>query len=253
MKIPGSVSVVTGGSSGLGEGVVRAFAASGAKVAIWDLDSESGERISKEFQGQVEFFKVDITSEDSVKSAIENTIKKFSRIDILVNCAGILLGEMTATSKSLHSLDSFSRVIKVNLIGTFNTCRLVAKVMMAQTEVDKEKGVIVNIASIAGYEGQRGQTAYASSKGGILGLTLPLARDLAVYGIRVNTLAPGVFDTKMGTGISDVIKQKIFKETLAKRPGRPDELAHAVKFLVENTYMNGSALRIDGGLRLPNI
>ena len=253
MKIEGSVIIVTGGASGLGQSAVRLFASLGAKVAIWDMNAPLGEALAKELGPQVKFLKVDVTSEDSVKSALASTLESFKQVHVLINCAGVILGQMTITSKSVHSLSDFERVIRINLSGTFNTSRLVAKQMSTQEEVDKERGVIVNVASIAGYEGQRGQTAYASSKGGVLGITLPMARDLASYGIRVNSIAPGLFETKMGEEIPKKILEGLLRETLSKRFGRPEEFAHAVKFLVENTYMNGSVLRVDGGIRMPNL
>ena len=160
---------------------------------------------------------------------------------------------MTVTSKYLHSLEDFTRVININLCGTFNVSRLVAKVMKDQSEVNGERGNIVNVASIAGFDGQRGNTAYAASKGGVIGLTLPLARDLANYGIRVNTLAPGPFDTKMGDNIPKEQVKMLTKEILGGKVGRPEQFAHSVKFLVENTYMNAAVVRIDAGLRPPNI
>ncbi|OMJ84269.1 hypothetical protein SteCoe_14613 [Stentor coeruleus] len=254
MKILDSVSVVTGGASGLGESVVRLFHSLGGKIAIWDMNAEQGQQIVKELGGNVIFCQVDVASEASVKSAIDSTLKVFGQIHILLNCAGIILGQRTITSKSSHSLADFERVIKVNLVGTFNTSRLVAKQMSSQTEIDKERGVIVHVSSIAGYEGQRGQAAYGSSKGGILGLTLPMARDLASYGIRVNSVAPGLFG---GTRMSDKIDKKVVegmaKDVPLKRFGSPPEFAHTCKFLVENTYMTGSVVRVDGGLRLPNL
>lgn len=253
MKIEGSTSVVTGGASGLGESVVRLFITLGGKVAIWDMNPSLGESLAKELGPNAIFIQTDVTSEESVQKALALTLKTFSKVNALVNCAGVILGQMTFTSKTVHSLTDFEKVIKINLSGTFNVCRLVAKEMSTQEEVQSERGVIVNVASIAAYEGQRGQTAYASSKGGVVGLTLPLARDLANFGIRVNSIAPGLFKTRMGDNVPKKVLEGLLRETLSKRFGDPSEFAHAVRFLVENTYMNGAVLRVDGGIRMPNI
>lgn len=254
MRIPGSVSVITGGASGLGEATVRLLHSLGSKIAIWDMSSESGEKIIKELSTNIIFCKVNVTDENSVKTALEVTLKAFGKVNILINCAGIAIAQKTITSSMIHGLSDFDIVIKVNLLGTFNVSRLVAKQMASQIEVDKEKGVIIHVASIAGYEGQKGQAAYGASKGGVIGLTLPMARDLASYGIRVNTVAPGVIgDTRMSNVMSSEVNKQLSKAIPLGRLGLPDEFANSVKFLVENTYMTGSVIRVDGGLILPHI
>ena len=234
MKIESSVIIVTGGASGLGESVVRLFSSLGGKVAIWDVNPEHAEKLTKELGSQILFAKVDITSEESIKEALSSTLAAFGKVNIVVNCAGVAMAQMTATSKSVHPLNDFATVVNINLNGTFNVCRLVAKQMIAQPEVDKERGVIINVASVAAFEGQRGQIAYSASKGGIVGLTLPMARDLSSYGIRVNTIAPGVFKTKMGDSMNPAVLDALLKQTLIKRLGKAEEFAHAAKFLVEN-------------------
>ncbi|OMJ73928.1 hypothetical protein SteCoe_27270 [Stentor coeruleus] len=254
MKIPGSVSVITGGASGLGEATVRLFHSLGSKIAIWDMSLESGEKIVKELASNIIFCKVDITDENSVRTALESTLKAFGKVNILINCAGIAIAQKTITSSMVHRLADFDIVIKVNLLGTFNVSRLVAKQMASQGEEDKEKGVIIHVASVAGYEGQKGQAAYGASKGGVIGLTLPMARDLASYGIRVNTVAPGVIgDTRMSNAMSAEVYKQLCKVVPLGRLGVPFEFANSVKFLVENTYMTGSVIRVDGGIRLPHI
>ena len=253
MRIENKVAIVTGGSGGLGESVVRLLNMLKAKVAIWDIDSKSGEKLAKELGNQVIFIETDVSAEDSVKNALKITLNSFGNVNILVNGAGIDYGKMIITSKTVHPLADFEKVIRINLNGTFNVSRLVAKEMSTQDEIEGERGVIIHVASLAGFEGQRGQTAYSSSKGGIIGLTLPMARDLASYGIRVNTIAPGLFKTRMGEAVPQEILNKILKEILSKRLGNPEEFAHAVRFLIENTYMNGTVLKIDCGAKSPNI
>ena len=253
MKIEDNVAIVTGGADGLGESVVRLFSSMRCKVAIWDMNQEHGEKLAKELGSQVLFIKVDVTSEDAVKKALSQTIKAFEKVGILVNCAGIAIVQATASSKSVHSIFDFARVVNINLIGTFNVCRLVAKQMITQAATDKENGTIINVASLAAIEGTRGVVAYAASKGGVVGLTLPMARDFASYNIRVNTIAPSAFETKMGLSIPSGFLQGVVNQTLSKRLGRPEEFAHAVKFLAENAYMNGAVIRIDSGSRTPHI
>lgn len=255
MKLEGKVAIVTGGASGLGESAVREFVSHGCKVSIWDISVDLGSKLVQELGASTIFIKVDVTSEDSVKAALAETVAKFGKVDVLLNSAGILLGRMIVTAKTVHPLEEFERVIRVNLTGTFNVSRFVAKQMAAQPEIDGERGVIVHVASVAAYEGQRGQCAYAASKGGVVGLTLPMARDLQTYKIRVNTMAPGIFT---GTRISSKVNSKEFMDAMIReiplgRGGHHHEFAHAVRFLVENTYMNGAVLRCDGGIRLPNL
>lgn len=255
MKLEGAVAVVTGGASGLGEAAVREFVKHGAKVAVWDVNSELGLKLVKELGPNTLFSQVDVSSESSVKEALAHAINSFGKISILVNCAGILIGRMIVTSKTIHPLEDFEKVIKVNLTGTFNVSRFVAKHMSENPLVNDERGTIINVASIAAYEGQRGQCAYSASKGGVVGMTLPMARDLQTYKIRVNSIAPGIF---MGTRISPKVNSKDFESAILReipsgRTGHHSEFSHAIRFLAENTYMNGAVLRVDGGIRLPNI
>ncbi|CAG9332725.1 unnamed protein product [Blepharisma stoltei] len=255
MRLDNAVCVVTGGASGLGAATSKMLITSGAKVSIWDLNAKLGESLAKELGENAIFCSVNIINTESVEAAIKSTLEKFGKISACVNCAGILYGMRTLSKDKVHSLEAFEKVIKVNVIGTFNVARLVAKQMALQPAPaqNEDRGVIINVASVAGYEGQTGQVAYASSKGAILGLALPLARDLAFYKIRVGTIAPGVFNTPMGEKLPQKEADNLIRATPLKRLGDPEEFAHAVKFLIENQYMTGSVIRIDGGIRLPHL
>jgi NAD(P)-dependent dehydrogenase (short-subunit alcohol dehydrogenase family) len=255
MKLEGKVAIVTGGASGLGEAAVREFIKFGAKVAIWDLTQDLGVKLVQELGSNSFFIRVDVTSEESVKNALAETVSRFGKVDVLLNSAGILIGRMIVTAKTVHPLEDFERVIRVNLTGTFNVSRLVAKQMSTQAEIEGERGVIIHVASIAAFEGQRGQCAYSASKGGVVGLTLPMARDLQSYKIRVNSMAPGLFaGTRIfPNGHNKDLLSPMIKEIPSGRTGHHHEFAHAARFLVENSYMNGAVLRCDGGIRLPNI
>lgn len=251
MKLEGKVAIVTGGASGLGAAVAELFVASGARVALWDRNEELGKPLASRLHGV--FCKVDVTTHDSVAEALTTTLTLFGRVDILVNCAGIADACMTVSRKGPHPLDRFEYVQRVNVFGTFNVTRLVAQQMHSQEEIEGERGVIINVASVAGIEGQRGQVAYAASKGAIISLTLPLARDLAASKIRVNAILPGVFATAMGAGIDSKVSEFLSKSTLVGRFGEASEFAALAKGLVENTYMTGANVRLDGGIRLPHI
>lgn len=255
MRLDNTVCVVTGGASGLGASTVRTLVAQGAKVSIWDLNEELGNNLVNELGSNTIFCSVDVTNIEHVVTSIQKTVEKFGSINACVNCAGVLFGMRTIAKDKVHSLEAFERVIKINVIGTFNVCRLIAKQMASQplANSNDERGIIINVASIAGYEGQQGQVAYASSKGAILGLNLPLARDLAYFKIRVATLAPGLFRTPMSEKVSTKDSDLLLKAVPIKRFGEPEEFAHAVKFIIENQYMTGSVIRLDGGIRLPFI
>ena len=255
MRIDSSVCVVTGGASGLGAATVKILYNEGAKIAIWDVNEDQGKELEKQLGNKSIFCKVDVTDEDSIKGAIQATVEKFGQINVLVNCAGIILGALTLTKQGPHSLEAFDRVMKVNISGTFNVLRLVAQQMASQAGLgpENERGVIINTASVAGYEGQRGQAAYGTSKGAIIGMTLPVARDLAYYNIRVATIAPGLFVTPMGDMLNKKTTESLQKAILLGRFGDPSEFALTAKFIIENAYITGSVFRIDGGVRLPHI
>jgi NAD(P)-dependent dehydrogenase (short-subunit alcohol dehydrogenase family) len=256
MDLNGISAIVTGGASGIGEACARQLAGRGAKVVVADLQDEKGNALASEIGGA--FAHVDVTNPDDVIAAVE-LAKEMGPLRALVNSAGI--GWATRTIgrdgdyASAHDLDVYRKVIEVNLIGTFNCTRLVATAMSTTEALeDNEHGAIVNISSVAAFDGQIGQAAYSSSKGGVVGMTLPVARDLSAAGIRVNTIAPGLIDTPIyGSGEgSEVFKAKLEEGVLfPKRLGRPDELASMVVELLGNSYMNAEVIRVDGGIRMP--
>ena len=256
MDINGISAIVTGGASGIGEAVSRQLAGRGAKVVIADLQDDKGNALATEIGGA--FAHVDVTNPDDVIAAIE-TAKEMGPLRALVNSAGIGWASRTigrdGTYESAHDLDVYRKVIEVNLIGTFNCIRLAATAMSTTDPLESgERGAIVNMASLAAFDGQIGQAAYSSSKGGVVGMTLPVARDLSAVGVRVNTVAPGLIDTPIyGTGeASEAFKANLAKDVLfPKRLGSADELASMVVELVGNSYMNAETIRVDGGLRMP--
>ncbi|WP_062306149.1 3-hydroxyacyl-CoA dehydrogenase [Alicyclobacillus sendaiensis] len=249
MKLEGVAFIVTGGGSGLGEATARAFAEAGAQVAIFDVQEERGKRVAEEIDGS--YFRVDVTDEDAVRAAVEE-VARGGALRGAVNCAGIATAEKILSKRGVHSLDSFARVIQVNLVGTFNVMRFVAaRVAEAPALEDGERGVIINTASIAAYEGQIGQAAYAASKGGIVGLTLPAARELAAYGIRVVSIAPGIFETPLLMGLPEAARQSLGQQVpFPQRLGRPREYALLARHIVENPMLNGEVIRLDGALRM---
>ncbi|TWX64305.1 SDR family NAD(P)-dependent oxidoreductase [Colwellia demingiae] len=253
MKIEGSVAVITGGVSGLGRATLACFVAQGCKVIALDMNDELGAEVSAEYGDMVLYHKTNVTLEDDVKQALANGIKKFGRIDICVNCAGNGdAGKTYSRRNGLMPLETFKRIVDVNLIGSFNVARLCVEQMVKnEPNDDNEKGVIINTASVAAFEGQIGQVPYAASKAGIVGMTLTLARDLSSLGIRVNTIAPGLIDTPMLARLSDDVRHTLEQSVLCpKRLGQPSEFAGAVQFLVNNGYMNGEVIRMDGGIRM---
>ncbi|GAA1482067.1 SDR family oxidoreductase [Gordonia sinesedis] len=256
MDINGASAIVTGGASGIGAAVARQLAAKGAKVVVADLNADKGEQLAKEIGG--EFVPVDVTDTAQIEAAV-NKAGELGPLRVLVNSAGIGWAQRTIGKDgefgSAHNLDAYKKVIAINLIGTFDAIRLAATAMSRQEAADSgEKGAIVSMASVAAFDGQIGQAAYSSSKGGVVGMTLPVARDLAAAGIRVNTVAPGLIDTPIyGEGeASEAFKAKLGESVLyPKRLGVPDELASMVIELVTNSYMNAEVVRVDGGIRMP--
>jgi NAD(P)-dependent dehydrogenase (short-subunit alcohol dehydrogenase family) len=256
MEISGSSAIVTGGASGIGEACARALAAKGAIVVIADLNAEKGEELAKELGGV--FVSVDVTNTDDLKRAVEQA-EDLAPLRVLINSAGIGWAQRTigrdGAFESAHDLDAYKKVIAINLIGTFDAIRLAATAMSRhEPTASGERGAIVNMASVAAFDGQIGQASYSSSKGGVVGMTLPVARDLAASGIRVNTVAPGLIDTPIyGEGeASEQFKANLGKNVLfPNRLGRPDELASMAVELVTNSYMNAEVVRVDGGIRMP--
>ncbi|MEO6341100.1 MAG: SDR family NAD(P)-dependent oxidoreductase [Caulobacteraceae bacterium] len=255
MDINGKVAIVTGGASGLGEAAVERFIAGGGKVAIFDLNDEKGQALAAKYPGKAIYCRVDVSDEASAVAGVAATMEAFGAVHVAVNCAGIpgKIGRIVGRGGPM-ALADFAKVINVNLIGTFNIDRLAAAEMLKnQPDAETgERGVIVNISSLAGIEGQMGQISYAASKAGVIGLMLPMVRDLSQFGVRVLTVAPGLFETPMGAGAPPEIKAKLI-ETLEfpKRMGQPKEFASLVAHLVENSYLNGELIRIDAGTRAP--
>ncbi len=250
MKLNQTCAVITGGASGLGEATARHFAAHGAKVALFDLNAERGREIAEELGGT--FHPTNVTDEDSVAIAIAAAKSAMGSITAAVNCAGIAPAATTIGKNGAHPLATFQKTIDINLVGSFNVARLAAEVIAQNTPgPDGARGVIINTASVAAMDGQRGQAAYAASKGGIVGLSLPMARDLARAGIRVMAIAPGIFLTPMLQGLPQEVQDQLAADvTCPKRLGDPSEYASLAGFIVENGYLNGEVIRIDGALRM---
>ena len=250
MQIKHSVFVITGGASGLGAATARMAAAGGGKVVIADLQVDAGEALAKELGGK--FAKCDVTSEADGKAAVETAVKGFGGIHVLVNCAGIGVAERTLGKEAPHDLARFTKTISINLIGTFNMIRLAADAMAkAGPNAAGERGVIINTASVAAYDGQIGQAAYSASKGGIVGMTLPIARDLSRNGIRVVTIAPGLFLTPMLLGLPKEAQDSLGKQVpFPSRLGKPEEYAALARHIVENEMLNGETIRLDGAIRM---
>lgn len=250
MKLQGIAAVVTGGASGLGEATARELASAGAKVTIFDINEERGSAVAKELGGV--FARVDVTSEDSVTAGLDLGAKAHGEARVLINCAGIAIGEKTVGKGTPHNLDNFTRVIQINLIGTFNCIRLAAARMVALDPLaDEERGVIVNTASVAAFEGQIGQVAYSASKGGVVGMTLPIARDLANDGVRVCTIAPGLFLTPMMKGLPQNVQDSLAATVpFPHRLGTPAEYGFLARHICENVMLNGEVIRLDGALRM---
>jgi 3-hydroxyacyl-CoA dehydrogenase/3-hydroxy-2-methylbutyryl-CoA dehydrogenase len=260
MDLKDKVAVITGGASGLGRATVRRFVANGGKAAIFDMNEEKGKLLVEEYPGSVIFCNVNVTGEESVAAGIAKTIEEFGAIQICCNFAGTGNAMRTMGKKGPFPLDEFNKIIQINLVGTFNVLRLCAEKMSTNEVLNEDggRGVIINTASIAAYEGQIGQAAYSASKGGVVGMTLPIARDLAVLGIRVNTIVPGLIATPLMMGGAEEMSPEIaeFLQPLAsqvlypKRLGKADEIAQLAQQLVENDYINGECIRMDGGIRM---
>ncbi|MBF6591196.1 MAG: 3-hydroxyacyl-CoA dehydrogenase [Ktedonobacterales bacterium] len=252
MKIAGSGALVTGGASGLGAATVRQLADAGAQVIVADLNAEGGEALARELGARAAFVTTDVTDEDSMRAAVRAAVERFGGLRILVNCAGIAIAEKVMGKGGAHDLRRFSKVIQVNLIGVFNALRLGAEVMSGNPPNEEgERGVIINTASVAAFDGQIGQIAYAASKGGVAAMTLPAARDLSSYGIRVMTIAPGIFDTPMLAGLPEAARVSLGQQVpFPPRLGRPEEYAALVRSIVENPMLNGETIRLDGAIRM---
>jgi len=252
MNVKDCIAVVTGGASGLGEATVRNFVSQGARAVILDIQVDRGEALAKELGGNVVFANADVTKEEDVQAAIAKTIAAFGGLNVVVNCAGVADPGKVLGKKGPMTLDFYKRVVGINLIGTFNVIRLAVEKMNGNTPNEEgERGVIVNTASVAAFDGQIGQPAYASSKAGVVGLTLPVARECAGYGIRVMTIAPGIFDTPMMAGLPEEAKVALAKMVpFPPRLGRPPEYARLVQHIIENSMLNGEVIRLDGAIRM---
>ncbi|MGV8842459.1 MAG: 3-hydroxyacyl-CoA dehydrogenase [Pseudomonas sp.] len=252
MHIKDTVFLVTGGSSGLGLATARELIEQGAKVLLADINAEAGNARAEELGPHARFVQTDITREEDGRRAVNAALEYFGGLHGLVNCAGVAPAEKILGRNGVHGLDSFSKVISVNLIGSFNMLRLAAEAM-AQGEPNEqgERGVIINTASVAAFDGQMGQAAYAASKGGVAAMTLPAARDLARSGIRVMCIAPGIFETPMMAGMPQEVRDSLAANVpFPPRLGRPDEYAALVRHIIENSMLNGEVIRLDGALRM---
>lgn len=253
MDLKKVVALVTGGASGLGEATVRKVVQQGGKAVIADLQADKAEKLIEELgSDKVKFVKTDVASEEDGQRAVNEAIESFGKVNVLVNCAGIAIGERTVSRRGAHRLDSFKKVIDVNLVGTFNMIRLAAEKMQEnEPTADGERGVIINTASVAAFDGQIGQAAYSASKGAIAGMTLPVARDLSQLGIRVMTIAPGLFETPLFAQLPDEAKVSLGKMTpFPQRLGYPEEYAQLAQSIIENSMLNGETIRLDGAIRM---
>ncbi|KVO57077.1 3-hydroxyacyl-CoA dehydrogenase [Burkholderia stagnalis] len=252
MNIDNRVFVVTGAGSGLGAAVARMVVAQGGRVLLADVNADAVAGVARELGAAARAVAADVTREADGQAAIAAALDAFGRIDGLVNCAGVAPGEKVVGRDGPHRLDSFARAVSINLVGTFNMMRLAADAMSKQdADANGERGVIVNTASVAAFDGQIGQAAYAASKAGVAGMTLPVARELARFGIRVVTIAPGIFETPMLTGMPQEVQDSLGKSVpFPSRLGRPDEFAALVRHIAENPMLNGEVIRLDGALRM---
>jgi NAD(P)-dependent dehydrogenase (short-subunit alcohol dehydrogenase family) len=252
MQIENHAFLVTGGGSGLGAATATMLAANGAKVVIADVNEPAGKELAGFLGGAVRFVKADVTDEASTQAAVDLCVREFGAIHGLVNCAGVAPGERVVGRNGPHALASFARAVNINLVGTFNAIRLAAARMSVQpADASGERGVIVNTSSVASMDGQIGQAAYAASKAGVNGMTLPIARELAKFGIRVMTIAPGIFDTPMLQGMSEELRASLGAQVpFPPRLGKPDEYAALVRHIIENQVLNGEVIRLDGAIRM---
>ena len=252
MQIQNGVFVVTGGGSGLGAATARMLVEAGAKVVLADVNRDAGEALAAELGSAAAFALTDVTDADSGMAAIDLAVSRFGRLTGLVSCAGVAPAEKVVGRDAPHKLDSFARTVSINLIGTFNMLRLAADVMSkAEPDAGGERGIIINTASVAAFDGQIGQAGYASSKAGVVGLTLPVARELARFGIRVMAIAPGIMETPMLMGMPQEVQDGLGKMVpFPSRLGKPAEFAGLVRHIVENPYLNGEVIRLDGAIRM---
>jgi NAD(P)-dependent dehydrogenase (short-subunit alcohol dehydrogenase family) len=252
LRVENSTFFVTGGGSGLGAATALLLAENGAQVVLADVDEESGEQMASQIGNGTKFIRTDVTDEASVQDALDSVVETFGSLSGVVNCAGIGPAARVVGKKGVHDLGLFTRTVEINLVGTFNVIRLAA-VRLAGNEPDDEgeRGLIINTASVAAYDGQIGQAAYAASKGGVVALTLPVARELASSGIRVVTIAPGIFETPMLAALPEDAKESLGKQVpFPQRLGRPEEYAALAKHIVENRMLNGEVIRLDGAIRM---
>jgi NAD(P)-dependent dehydrogenase (short-subunit alcohol dehydrogenase family) len=251
MKIQDNAFLVAGGGSGLGAATARMLASAGGKVLIADVNA-AGESVASEIGANARFARTDVTDEASTQAAVDACVAAFGAIHGAINCAGVAPGERVVGRNGPHSLESFERAIRINLVGTFNVIRLAAAKMTVQPAFPSgERGIIVNTSSVASFEGQIGQAAYAASKAGVNGLTLPVARELAKFGVRVMTIAPGIFDTPMLQGMSEEIRTSLGQQIpFPSRLGKPEEYAALVRHIIENEVLNGEVIRLDGAIRM---
>jgi len=253
MKIDGTVALVTGGASGLGEATVRLLVEGGGRAVILDRPGSPGAEVARALGPSALFAPADVTSEDEVGAAVARAVERFGTIHVAVNCAGVGTAMRTITKQGPMPLGVFAKTIEINLIGSFNVIRLAAARMATNTPNEEgERGVIINTASAAAFDGQIGQAAYAASKGGVVGMTLPIARDLASVGIRCVTIAPGTFDTPMLAMLPEPARQALAAQIpFPSRLGRPAEFAMLARHVIENPMLNGETIRLDGALRMP--
>ncbi|MFO0746071.1 MAG: 3-hydroxyacyl-CoA dehydrogenase [Myxococcota bacterium] len=253
MDVTKTVALVTGGASGLGHATAKRLVAQGAKVVIADLPRSNGAAAAAELGENARFAPTDVTSEADVTAAVAMAYDTFGGLNLVVNCAGIAIAQRTLTKEGPHPLDAFNKILTVNVGGTFNVIRLAALRMQNNAPNDGgERGVIVNTASVAAYDGQIGQAAYSASKGAVVGMTLPIARDLSRVGIRVCTIAPGLFKTPMLAGLPEVVQNELAKHVpFPQRLGDPAEYGQLVQSILENAMLNGEVIRLDGALRMP--
>ena len=252
MRVEDSTFFITGGGSGLGAATARLLAQNGASVVLADVNEEAGERTASQIGSGAKFVRTDVTNEGSVQDALDSAVETFGSLNGVVNCAGIGPAAKVVGKKGVHDMGLFTKTVEINLMGTFNVIRLAA-VKLAENKPGEggERGVVVNTASVAAYDGQIGQAAYAASKGGVVALTLPVARELASSGIRVVTIAPGIFETPMLAALPEAAKESLGKQVpFPPRLGKPEEYAALAKHIIENQMLNGEVIRLDGGIRM---
>ena len=252
MELKEKVAIVTGGASGLGEACARRFALQGANIGILDVDEEKGDRLAAELGVQAIYCRTDVTGEKSVQAAVDKTVEEFGGIHVVINCAGVGTAAKVLGKNGPMALEHFNRVVQINLVGTLNVIRLAAaKIVVNTPNADGEKGVVINTASAAAFDGQIGQAAYSASKAGVVGMTLPIAREFADYGIRVMTIAPGLFKTPMLESLPEKVQAALGQMVpFPKRLGKPSEFARLAKDIVKNPMLNGETIRLDGAIRM---